>query len=116
MNKTTVCALIAGVCTAAAAHATTWYFNGGNDTQNGGVSTPSKWVDAGGHAATAFSADDSYIVRGGSRLRIKGYTFTGGTMQFESAAPADKEEPILTGDTRAILFGRKSRACCRGRR
>ncbi len=82
MNKTTVCALIAGVCTAAAAHATTWYFNGGNDTQNGGVSTPSKWVDAGGHAATAFSADDSYIVRGGSRLRIKGYTFTGGTMQI----------------------------------
>ena len=61
---------------------TTWYFNGGNDTQNGGVSTPSKWVNASGTAATAFNVDDRYIVRGGSRLRTKGYTFTGGTMQI----------------------------------
>lgn len=60
---------------------TTWYFNGGNDTVNGGITTPSKWVDAGGTPATAFSADDYYVVRGGSRIRVNNRTFEGGPLQ-----------------------------------
>ncbi len=60
---------------------TTWYFIGGNDTQNGGITTPSKWADANGTPATAFSTEDTYIVRNG-RLRIKGRSFEGGPIHF----------------------------------
>ncbi len=60
---------------------TTWYFTGGNDTQNGGITTPSKWADANGTPATAFSTEDTYIVRNG-RLRIKGKSFEGGPIHF----------------------------------
>lgn len=60
---------------------TTWYFTGGNDTQNGGITTPSKWADANGTAATAFSTEDTYVVRNG-RLRIKGKSFEGGPIHF----------------------------------
>ena len=60
---------------------TTWYFTGGNDTQNGGITTPSKWADANGTVATAFSTEDTYVVRNG-RLRIKGKSFEGGPIHF----------------------------------
>lgn len=83
MKKAAEFVFCAALATTLAAHGgTTWYFNGGNDTQNGGISTPSKWVNSSGTAATAFSADDYYIVRNNTRLRIKGYTFTGGPMQI----------------------------------
>ena len=75
-----VCAIFTVVL---AAHGgTTWYFNGGGDSINSGITTPSKWVDASGTAATAFSADDYYIVRGNSRLRVNNKTFTGGPLQI----------------------------------
>lgn len=61
---------------------TTWYFNGGADSINGGITTPSKWVNASGTAATAFSADDYYIVRGNSRLRVNNKSFAGGPLQI----------------------------------
>ena len=63
-------------------HATTWYFNGGSDTINGGITTPGKWVDENNTAATAFSVDDYYIVRKNHRLRIADKTFAGGVVQI----------------------------------
>ena len=74
------------------AHATTWYFNGGSDTINGGVTTPGKWVDENNTAATAFSVDDYYIVRRNYRLRIADKTFAGGIVQIgdQSLSGADR--------------------------
>ena len=63
-------------------HATTWYFKGGSDTINGGITTPGKWVDENNTAATAFSVDDYYIVRRNHRLRIADKTFAGGVVQI----------------------------------
>ena len=60
---------------------TTWYFNGGADTINGGITKPEKWI-ANGKAASEFSVDDYYIVRDGCRLRIANKTFTGGPLQI----------------------------------
>ena len=82
MQKSILCALAVGACALASHAGTTWFFNGGNDTSNGGVSTPSKWVDADGHAATAFSVDDNYMVRNYNQIRVKNYTFAGGPIQF----------------------------------
>lgn len=75
-------ALAATLATNVALAETTWYFNGGNDSINGGITTPSKWVNASGTAATAFSVDDYYIVRGNSRLRVNNKTFEGGPLQI----------------------------------
>ena len=74
------CAVLA--VTLVAHGGTTWYFNGGADSINGGITTPSKWVNASGTAATAFSADDYYIVRGNSRLRVNNKSFAGGPLQI----------------------------------
>ena len=82
IHATKLCALAVAVLSNAAFAGTTWYFNGGNDTINGGITTPSKWIDSSGHAATAFSANDYYIVRGGSRLRVNNRTFGGGPLQI----------------------------------
>lgn len=73
-------------------HATTWYFNGGSDTINGGITTPGKWVDENNTAATAFSVDDYYIVRRNYRLRIADKTFAGGIVQIgdQSLSGADR--------------------------
>ena len=62
---------------------TTWYFNGGSDTadNNRGILNPAKWKDASGNVATAFSAEDEYVVRNG-RLRIAGQSFNGGPIHF----------------------------------
>ena len=93
MTKTTVCALIAGAC--AAAHATTWYFNGDvyvdeATTGERGFSSAGKWKDAEGNAATAFNSSDTYVVRNNSRLRImnadNNYSFSGGPIFFGDLA------------------------------
>ena len=60
---------------------TTWYFNGGGDAINSGITTPNKWI-ASGKAASEFSATDYYIVRGDARLRINNKTFEGGPLQI----------------------------------
>ncbi|MBR3821399.1 MAG: hypothetical protein IKJ37_07235 [Kiritimatiellae bacterium] len=67
---------------AVSAEGGTWYFSGGSDTVNGGITTPSKWKDASGNPAEAFSTTDSYVVRSGSRLRINNKSFPGGPVQF----------------------------------
>ena len=60
---------------------TTWYFNGGGDAINSGITKPNKWI-ASGKAASEFSATDYYIVRDNARLRINNKTFEGGPLQI----------------------------------
>ena len=69
---------------------TTWYFTGGNDTadNNRGILNPAKWKDASGNVATAFSAEDEYVVRNG-RLRIAGQSFNGGPIHFGDLSQTD---------------------------
>ena len=79
----------------AIAEGTVWYFAGGSDTINGGITTPSKWKDANENTATAFSVDDYYIVRSGSRLRISNKSFAGGKIQFGDLSASSKKGGIV---------------------
>lgn len=98
IRTTTAAALLAGatVLAALSAQATTWYFAGDtslstplNDSVGAvrGVINPAAWVDGSGNRATAFNADDTYILRNNAQLRLTtpsgttGDTFAGGLLQ-----------------------------------
>ena len=85
-KRTRLIAVYMIALTALSVHATTWYFNVGEDKDNNGgigVLTPAKWVDDGANPATAFSATDTYMVRGNNRLLLsKTTSFTGGPIYF----------------------------------
>ena len=94
----------AGLCAMPANANTTWYFNGGQDSRDSGITTPGKWK-SGSTVATAFSADDTYVVRDASRLRIYGTTsFAGGPMQFGDLSNSTRGGFLLEGSSKTMNF------------
>ena len=94
----------ASLCAMSVNANTTWYFNGGQDSRDSGITTPGKWK-SGGTVATAFSADDTYVVRDASRLRIYNTTsFAGGPMQFGDLSNSTRGGFLLEGSSKTMNF------------
>ena len=58
------CAMVGMMMAPFDASAETWYLKTNNN--NGNLTTPSHWTNSVGTAATAFNADDTYVVLGGA--------------------------------------------------
>ncbi len=125
VRTTTAAALLAGatVLAALSAQATTWYFAGDtslstplNDSVGAvrGVINPAAWVDGSGNRATAFNADDTYILRNNAQLRLTtpsgttGDTFAGGLLQVGDTAVSGNNRighPNLDGNETSFPNG-----------
>lgn len=123
-NRKPITALAFAMMLAGVAHADTWYFTGNEaSTDTGAFTDATKWKDASGTAATAFSAADTYVLTNFGPneaaatehvLRAHGGTFAGGArleLNAKDSASANRkaQRMYLMGDcppANPIVFSR----------
>ena len=78
-----------------------WYLKTENDAKN--LTDYTQWTNSAGVVASAFSLDDTYVVKGGRTIRSSSGTFAGGELQLGSDGSSGQlnlydnvEFPLLT--------------------
>lgn len=109
-NRKPITALALAMMLSGVAYADTWYFTGNEASSDTGAFTDAtKWKDAGGTAATAFSAADTYVLTNFGPnetaatehvLRAHGGTFAGGArLELNAPSSSGKQRLYIASDS-----------------